>query len=87
MWGAEAFTEPLRAAFADGRLPRERLSEMVRRILRSMYAIGVDAWGPAPEVDMAAHGGSRSRPPGRASCSCKNDGILPLATDARRASP
>lgn len=28
---------------------------MVRRILRSMFAIAIDAWGPASEVDMAAH--------------------------------
>jgi beta-glucosidase len=36
-------------------LPKERLSDMVRRILRSIYAVGVDNWGPAPEVDMAKH--------------------------------
>ena len=36
--------------------PQERLSEMVRRILRSMYAVGIDALGRRPpEVDMAAH--------------------------------
>ena len=34
-------------------MPKERLSDMVRRILRSMYAVGTDKWGPAPEVDMA----------------------------------
>src|SRR3954465_7454246 len=36
MWNAEPASEPLRAALAGGSLPRERLSEMVRRILRSM---------------------------------------------------
>src|SRR5690349_13219778 len=46
MWGGEVFTQPLREAYRDGKLPTERLSEMVRRILRSMFAIGVDRWGP-----------------------------------------
>jgi beta-glucosidase len=46
---------PLREAYADGKVPKERLSDMVRRILRSMFAVGVDRWGPAPEVDMATH--------------------------------
>lgn len=54
-WGAEAFTDRLREAHADGRLPKERLSDMVRRILRSIYAVGVDAWGPTPALDPAAH--------------------------------
>jgi beta-glucosidase-like glycosyl hydrolase len=36
-------------------VPKERLSDMVRRILRSMYAVGVDKWGPPPAVDMAKH--------------------------------
>src|SRR5215211_3616857 len=55
MWDDEPFDAPLRAAHADGRLPPERLSDMVRRILRSMYAVGIDAWEAASEVDMAAH--------------------------------
>src|SRR5262249_13677816 len=32
MWKAEAFTGPLKAAYASGELPKERLSDMVRRI-------------------------------------------------------
>src|SRR5262245_14254720 len=55
MWGAEAFTEPLKQAYADGKFPKERLSEMVRRILRSMFAVGVDRRADPPSVDMAAH--------------------------------
>ena len=42
LWQSEAFGEPLRAAYAEGRLPKERLSDMVRRILRSMFAVGID---------------------------------------------
>jgi beta-glucosidase len=81
MWGAESFTEPLRAAYADGKLPRERLSEMVRRILRSMYAVGIDAWGPAAEVDMAAHNEIALETARQGIVLLKNDGALPLATD------
>src|SRR4029077_5262237 len=40
LWQGEAFTDRLRSALADGKLPRERLSDMVRRILRSMFAVG-----------------------------------------------
>ena len=54
MWGAEAFAD-LRGALADGRFPRERLSDMVCRILCSIRAVGVDDARPAPEVDMVAH--------------------------------
>ena len=33
MWGQETFTAPLRDAYAAGEFPKERLSEMVQRIL------------------------------------------------------
>ena len=66
MWKTEPFTEPLRKAYAEGKFPKERLSDMVRRILRSMYAVGIDKWGPAPTVDMAKHNeiAARGRPAG-----------------------
>src|SRR5262245_29854296 len=54
-WGSEAFTDRLRKAYAEGKLSKERLSDMVCRILRSAYAVGIDRWGPAPVVDMAQH--------------------------------
>lgn len=56
-WGGEAFTDKLRQAYGEGKLPKERLSDMVRRILRSAYAVGIDKWGPAPAVDLAEHNG------------------------------
>src|SRR5215471_18944965 len=55
MWQKEWFRDPLQQAYADGDVPKERLSDMVRRILRSMFAIGVDRWGSPPQVDMARH--------------------------------
>ena len=52
-----------------GRLPKERLSEMVRRILRSIYAVGIDALGrPRPRSTRPRTSRSRSRPRARASC-------------------
>ncbi len=55
LWKAEAFTDALRKAYADGKLSKERLSDMVRRILRSAFAVGVDRWGPPPTVNLAKH--------------------------------
>jgi beta-glucosidase len=81
MWGGEPFTEPLRDAFADGTLPKDRLSEMIRRILRSMFAIGVDRWGATPEVDMDAHNAIALETARQGIVVLKNDGILPLANE------
>ena len=55
LWGKQPFRDELREAYGKGELPEERLSDMVRRILRSLLAVGADRWGPAPEVDMARH--------------------------------
>src|SRR4051794_5819976 len=84
MWDAESFTGPLRAAFAQGELPKERLSEMVRRILRSMYAVGIDRWEagrPAAHDDAAAHHAIALEGARQGMVLLENDGILPLATD------
>ena len=81
MWGSEAFTDKLRKAYAAGKLPKERLSDMVRRILRSAYAVGIDKWGPAPAVDMAKHNQLALEIARQGIVLLKNDGALPLATD------
>lgn len=81
MWKAEAFAEPLRQAYAEGKLPKERLSDMVRRILRSMFAIGIDQWGPMPEVDMDRHNEIALEGARQGIVLLKNDGVLPLAAD------
>ena len=80
-WGSEAFTDRLRAAYTEGKIPSERLSEMVRRILRSLFAVGADNWGPAPEVDMAKHNEIALEAARQGIVLLKNDGVLPLATD------
>jgi len=80
MWGAEAFAQSLRDAYADGSLPKERLSDMVRRILWSIYAVGVDSWGAPPEVDMARHHEIALETAREGIVLLKNDGVLPLAS-------
>ncbi|MEE6135806.1 beta-glucosidase [Mycobacterium sp. 050128] len=82
-WGAEAFSEPLRSAYADGKLPEDRLSDMVRRILRSMFAVGIDRGGDAPEPDMAAHNEIALQIARQGTVLLQNRGVLPLAPDAR----
>src|SRR5690606_21220739 len=55
LWGSEPFTDALQEAYARGEFSKERLSDMVRRILRALFAVGADRWGPAPAVDLARH--------------------------------
>jgi beta-glucosidase len=82
-WGAEAFTDRLRAAYAEGKFPKTRLSDMVRRILRSAYAVGIDKWGPAPVVDLAKHNEIALETARQGIVLLKNDGVLPLAIDRK----
>ncbi len=81
-WGSEAFTQNLRDAYAAGKLSKERLSDMVRRILRSMFAIGIDAWGPAPEVDMDAHNEISLETARQGIVLLKNEDALPLSDES-----
>jgi len=82
MWGGEAFTDRLREAYDRGEFPKERLSHMVRRILRSVFAVGVDKWGPAPEVDLAKHNQIALEGARQGMVLLKNDGALPLPVDS-----
>jgi beta-glucosidase len=81
LWGAEQFTGPLKEAYADGRFPKERLSDMARRILRSMFAVGIDAWEGEPEVDLDAHDAISLETARQGIVLLKNDGALPIASD------
>jgi beta-glucosidase len=81
VFGDEPFIAPLRKAFDEGRLPKQRLSDMVRRILRAMYAVGIDRWGAPPQVDMAAHHAVALETARQGIVLLKNDGVLPLAPD------
>lgn len=81
LWGKQPFTDELRAAYDSGELPAERLADMVRRILRSLFAVGADRWGPAPEVDMAQHHRIALEGARQGIVLLKNDDVLPLRTD------
>jgi beta-glucosidase len=85
MNGGEWFAEPLRKAYADGKLPKERLSNMVCRILRSMYAVGLDKERPPPTVDIAEHNAVALETARQGIVLLKNDGVLPLSTDTTAA--
>lgn len=79
LWQSESFGAPLRDAYADGRLPRQRLSDMVRRILRSVYAVGVERTDPAPAPDLAAHNNIALRIARQGTVLLANRGLLPVA--------
>jgi beta-glucosidase len=81
MNGGEWFVAPLRRAYADGKLSKKRLSDMVHRILRSMYAVGIDKWGPPPKVDTAKDTDVALEVARQGIVLLKNDGVLPLAAD------
>jgi beta-glucosidase len=82
LWHSEAFTDPLRDAYADGRLPKERLSNMVRRILRSMFAVGIDQREAAPAPDMSLHNEIALQVARQGIVLLSNRGVLPLAPES-----
>ena len=55
---------------------------MVRRILRSIYAAGADAWDGTPAPDLAAHHAIALESARQGIVVLENDGVLPLAADA-----
>lgn len=75
----EWFAGPLKAAYAGEKFPKERLSDMVQRILRSMYAVGVDECGRPPAIDMEAHNSTALEIARQGIVLLKNEGVLPLA--------
>jgi beta-glucosidase len=78
------FGEPLKAAVASGAVPAARLSDMSRRILRSMFAAGLFD-SPAPvKVDRAANAAVSRQAAAEGIVLLKNEGnLLPLAATAR----
>ena len=78
MWGQETFTGPLREAYAAGEFPKERLSEMVQRILYAVFDVGIDRWEGIPDVDLAAHADIALETARQGTVLLKNDGVLPL---------
>ncbi|MEB3980564.1 beta-glucosidase [Mycobacterium sp. 663a-19] len=83
-WQSEAFSEQLRTAYANGALSKARLSDMVRRILRSMFAVGVDHGEPSPPPDLDAHNEIALRVARQGIVLLTNRGVLPLPPGTAR---
>lgn len=78
------FEQPLKAAYAEGKFPKARLSDMVRRILRSIYALGLDKPLAAPTVDRGRHHAIALEVARQGIVLLKNDGVLPLEPGKQR---
>jgi beta-glucosidase len=72
------FDEPLQAEVAAGRVPKARISDAVRRILRSLYAIGADRPLSESAIDYAAHAAVVRDAAAQGIVLLKNDNALPL---------
>lgn len=77
----EWFDGPLRDACERDDVPTDRIADMVRRILRSMHAVGIDRWSQAPEVDLGVHDAMALEVARQGMVLLENDGLLPLSTD------
>lgn len=80
-WGAEAFTDSLRTAYHAGKVSKERISDAVRRILRSLYAVGADQWADQPTIDKDQHHAIALESARQGMVLLKNNDILPLSKD------
>ena len=73
------FDQPLQSALANGQIPHARLSGAVRRILRSLYAVGADT-PRRPQVDYGADASVARQSESEGIVLLKNEGALPLST-------
>jgi beta-glucosidase len=79
------FGQPLRAEADAGRVPRARVDDMVRRILRSMFAQGLfDHLKTDPIIDDAADAKVAEAVEDQGAVLLKNAGLLPLSPAASR---
>lgn len=76
------FDASLRAALASGAVSHQRLSEMVRRILRSIYAVGVDHTDPRP-IDLNQDRAVALDVEREGLVLLKNEGVLPLSASIK----
>jgi beta-glucosidase len=72
------FDAPLRQAIGQGTVSHGRISDAVRRILRSMYTLELDQHHEAVPVDYQAHASLTRRAATEGIVLLKNNGVLPL---------
>jgi beta-glucosidase len=72
------FDAPLKAEVAAGRVPKQRVSDAVHRILRTLYAVGADWPTSQSAIDYAAHARVARQVADQGIVLLKNDGLLPL---------
>jgi beta-glucosidase len=80
------FGAPLRKAVEAGGIPSERVSDMVRRMLRSMFANGLfDHPAGSQQIDLAAHANLARQVAAEGMVLLRNEkGLLPLAPGPKR---
>ena len=80
------FAEPLERAVAAGTVPQARISDMVRRVLRSMFAAGLfDAPDARGAIDFDAHARDAQQVAEQAIVVLRNErATLPLARTTKR---
>ena len=74
------FGAPLQAELAAGRITKAQVSAAVRRILRSLYAVGADRAPEEGPIDYGAHAQVAQRLAEEGIVLLKNRGALPLPT-------
>ncbi|WP_126171973.1 beta-glucosidase family protein [Altericroceibacterium xinjiangense] len=78
------FDEPLRNLVASGEVSQDRIKDMSRRILRSLYAVGADRPMPPAGIDYDAHGDVALKAAEQGTVVLKNEGLLPIAGQAKK---
>ena len=81
----QTFFEGLGSAAAKGEVPQARLDDMARRILTSIYALGLaDESAASGPADLASSDEAALAIEREGAVLLKNEGLLPLSADARR---
>lgn len=81
------FDGPLKQAVAEGKVPQSRIDDMVKRILRSLFAVGAIAHPATPkgDIDYSAHRLIAQREAEQGIVLLKNEcDILPLKRGAKK---
>lgn len=78
------FGAPLQAEVQAGRVPNARINDAARRIVRSLFAVGVDVPPVESTIDYPHDALVAHRAAAEGMVLLKNDGILPLSAASKR---